>query len=248
MKLRKMMVILLVLCMALFTIGCGSSGGSDDDEDDTATWPVEYYMSVGGSPAPLMKAAPQTGTYKYLYFFKDGKYESGDLNNGTLTKTGEGTYTGGDPHNNVTLSLTGTFEGSTLSSESVAISSGSLTIAGKTFAKDGNGGGNTTSPYLVSFIYRSAPNIAYIDFIFDGSTYKYHVGNGTCTIGDGTDDVKTGYIEDWEGTFTGDPRIDGTVTVTGIWIHTIPPTETTEHEVVITSGVFTESGMNLIRQ
>ena len=119
---------------------------------------------------------------------------------------------------------------------------------GSSGGSDDNGGGNTTSPWMVSFIYRSAPNIAYIDFIFDGSTYKYYVGSGTCTIGDGTDDVKNGYVDDWEGSFIGDPRIDGTITVTGPWMHTIPPTETADHPVVITSDVFTESGIDFTRQ
>ena len=254
MKLRKMMVILLVLCMALFTIGCGSSGGSDDEEDD-ATWPVEYYMAVGGSPAPLMKAAPATGIYKYIYFYKDNTYKSGHLNNGTLTQTGSGSYSGGDPHNNVTLSLTGTFEGNNLNGESVSINSGSLIIAGKTYTLDGssnggnNGGGNTASPYLVSYIYRFAGNLAYIDFIFNGSTYKYYIGSGTCTIGDGTDDVKNGYVDDWEGTFTGDPRIDGTITVTGAWFTASEPEEKTDYPVIITRGVFiTDGGQDFTRQ
>ena len=237
MKLRKMMVILLVLCMALFTIGCGSSGGSDDDEDD-ATWPVEYYMSVGGSPAPLMKAAPQTGTYKYLYFFKDGKYESGDLNNGTLTKTGEGTYSGGDPHNNVTLSLTGTFEGSTLNGESVAISSGSLTIAGKTFAKDGI---NTTPTPVVTWPVSYQVDISgmtgtpgtfgYVDF-YENNTYQY---------GDGLNDLKS---PAGSGTYSGDdPHSDGTVYVTGEWNGTA-----TNEMVKITSGIINFVGLNFIRQ
>ncbi len=92
-------------------------------------------MSVGGSPAPLMKAAPTTGT---------------------LTKTGEGTYSGGDPHNNVTLSLTGSWDNvdNALSGENVTISSGSLTIKGNTFAKDGS---NTTPTPTVTWpvIYRA---------------------------------------------------------------------------------------------
>jgi len=255
MKLRKMMVILLVLCMALFTIGCGSSGGSDDEEDD-ATWPVEYYLAVGGgSPAPALRAAPATGIYKYIYFYKDNTYKSGHLNNGTLTQTGNGSYSGGDPHNNVTLSLTGTFEGNNLNGESVSINAGSLTIAGKTYTLDGsskggnNGGGNTASPYIVSYVYRFAGNLCYIDFIFNGSTYKYYIGTGTCTIGDGTDDVKNGYVEDWEGTFTGDPRIDGTITVTGVWFTASEPEEKTDYPVIITSGVFiTDGGQDFTRQ
>ena len=119
---KKLSVLILASLLILTFAGCGSSGGSDDDDDD-ATWPVEYYMSVGGSPAPLMKAAPTTGTYKYLYFNKNNTYESGDLNNGTLTKTGEGTYSGGDPHNNVTLSLTGSWDNvdNALSGENVTI-------------------------------------------------------------------------------------------------------------------------------
>ena len=211
-----------VLSQGISFTGCGSSGGSDDDEDD-ATWPVEYYMSVGGSPAPLMKAAPQTGTYKYLYFYKDGKYESGDLNNGTLTKTGEGTYTGGDPHNNVTLSLTGTFEGSSLSGESVAISSGSLTIAGKTFAKDGI---NTTPTPAVTWpvIYRAEnPEVP--------GTYLYIVfkEDGTFVASEGTVENAMG-----GGTYSGvDPHGDGIVTMSGNMGETPIP----EGNYVIADGV-----------
>ena len=226
MKLRKMMVILLALCMALFTIGCGSSGGSDDDEEDTATWPVEYYMSVGGSPAPLMKAAPQTGTYKYLYFNKNNTYESGDLNNGTLTKTGEGSYSGGDPHNNVTLSLTGTFEGSTLNGESVAISSGSLTIAGKTFAKDGSNSTDPTPTPVVTWpvIYRAENPEA-------PGTYFYIVfkEDGTFVASEGTVEHAMG-----GGTYSGaDPHGDGTVTMSGNMGETPIP----EGNYVIADGV-----------
>ena len=256
MKLRKMMVILLALCTVFFLAGCGGGGGGSDDDEDDATWPVEYYMAVGGgSPAPALRAAPATGIYKYIYFYKDNTYKSGHLNNGTLTQTGSGSYSGGDPHNNVTLSLTGTFEGNNLNGESVSINSGSLIIAGKTYTLDGssnggnNGGGNTASPYMVSYIYRFAGNLAYIDFIFNGSTYKYYIGSGTCTIGDGTDDVKNGYVPSWEGTFTGDPRIDGTITVTGVWFTASEPEEKTDYPVIITSGVFiTDGGQDFTRQ
>ena len=219
---KKLSVLILASLLILAFTGCGSSGGSDDDEDD-ATWPVEYYMSVGGSPAPLMKAAPQTGTYKYLYFYKDGKYESGDLNNGTLTKTGEGTYTGGDPHNNVTLSLTGTFEGSSLSGESVAISSGSLTIAGKTFAKDGI---NTTPTPAVTWpvIYRAEnPEVP--------GTYLYIVfkEDGTFVASEGTVENAMG-----GGTYSGvDPHGDGIVTMSGNMGETPIP----EGNYVIADGV-----------
>jgi len=247
MKLRKMMVILLALCTVFFLAGCGGGGGGSDDEEEAATWPVEYYMAVGGgSPAPALRAAPATGIYKYIYFYKDNTYKSGYLNNGTLTQTGSGSYSGGDPHNNVTLSLTGTFEGNNLNGESVSINSGSLIIAGKTYTLDGssnggnNGGGNTASPYMVCYIYRNPGEHAlfYIDFIFNGSTYEYFIGTGTCNIGDGSDDHKDGYNGDWKGTFTGDPRIDGTITVTGVWLNAIPPEEKTDYAVDISSGVF----------
>ncbi len=93
MKLRKLFAVLLALCIILSFSGCGGGGGGSDDDDDDATWPVEFYSEVGGgSPVSAMRTAPSTGTYKYIYFYKDGKYESGDLNNGTLDKTGEGTY------------------------------------------------------------------------------------------------------------------------------------------------------------
>lgn len=216
MKLRKLFAVLLAIFVVLSFAGCGG-GGSDDDEDD-ATWPVEYYMSVGGSPAPLIKAAPQTGTYKYLYFYKDGKYESGDLNNGTLNKTGEGTYIGGDPHNNVTLSLTGTFEGSTLSGESVAISSGSLTIAGKTFTAGGSsnggngggsGGGDVTPPAVTWPVRYLTENLGnpgtylFIDF------YK----NGTFSSGTLEGSIITSL---GGGTYTGDdPHKDGSIHIEG---------------------------------
>ncbi|MBR0317820.1 MAG: hypothetical protein IJQ86_00870 [Spirochaetia bacterium] len=114
-----------------------------------------------------------------------------------------------------------------------------------------NGGGNTASPYMVCYIYRNPGEHAlfYIDFIFNGSTYEYFIGTGTCTIGDGTDDVKNGYVEDWEGTFTGDPRIDGTITVTGIWFTASEPQQRTDEAVIITSGAFlTEGGQDFTRQ
>lgn len=240
---KKLSVLILASLLILTFAGCGSSGGSDDDEDDDATWPVEYYMSVGGSPAPLMKAAPQTGTYKYLYFFKDGKYESGDLNNGTLTKTGEGSYSGGDPHNNVTLSLTGTFEGSTLNGESVAISSGSLTIAGKTFAKDGI---NTTPTPVVTWPVSYQVDISgmtgtpgtfgYVDFYEDG----------TYLMGDGKDGIKGLPDNDPSGTYTGiDPHSDGSVRVTGDWAGGSPVTNLL---VTITGGKFDFAGLDMVRQ
>ena len=219
---KKLSVLLLASLLILTFSGCGSSGGSDDDEDD-ATWPVEYYMSVGGSPAPLMKAAPTTGTYKYLYFNKNNTYESGDLNNGTLTKTGEGTYSGGDPHNNVTLSLTGTFEGSTLNGESVAISSGSLTIAGKTFEK---GGSNTTPTPTVTWpvIYRAEnPEVlgSYLYLVFKE--------DGTFAASEGTVENVLG-----GGTYSGlDPHTDGTVTMSGNMGETPIP----EGNYVIADGV-----------
>ena len=146
MSLRKMMAILLALCTVCFLAGCGGGGGGGgDEEEEAATWPVEFYSEVGGgSPVSAMRVAPATGTYKYIYFYENKKYESGDLNNGTLTKTGEGSYSGGDPHGNVTISLTGTFEGNTLNGESVTIGSGSLTVAGVSFTRSAssNGGGN----------------------------------------------------------------------------------------------------------
>ena len=120
---------------------------------------------------------------------------------------------------------------------------------GSSGGSDDNSGGNTTSPWMVSFIYRSAPNIAYIDFIFNGSTYEYFIGTGTCTIGDGSDDHKDGYNGDWKGTFTGDPRIDGTITVTGVWFTASEPEEKTDYPVIITSGVFiTDGGQDFTRQ
>ena len=145
MSLRKMMAILLALCTVCFLAGCGGGGGGGDEEEDASTWPVEFYSEVGGgSPVSAMRVAPATGTYKYIYFYENKKYESGDLNNGTLTKTGEGSYSGGDPHGNVTISLTGTFEGNTLTGESVTIGSNSLTVAGVSFTRSAssNGGGN----------------------------------------------------------------------------------------------------------
>lgn len=115
----------------------------------------------------------------------------------------------------------------------------------------GNGGGDTTTPWLITYIYRSSGYLTYIDFIFDGSSYKYYIGAGAYNIGDGTDDVKMGYIdaEEWCGTFTGDPRIDGTITVTGVWFFDPEPDETTDYPVIITSGTFlTEGGQDFTRQ
>ena len=209
---KKLLAILLAIFVVFSFAACGGGGGSDDDDDD-ATWPVEYYMAVGGgSPVAALKAAPATGIYKYLYFNKDNTYESGDLNNGTKTKTGEGSYSGGDPHNNVTLSLTGTFEGSTLNGESVTISSGSLTIAGKTFEKggsnNGNGGTDPTPTPAVTWpvIYRTEnPEVP--------ETYFYLVFKE-----DGTFAVSEGYVENvmGGGTYSGvDPHGDGTVTMSG---------------------------------
>ena len=145
MKLRKLFVILLALLVIISFTACDGSSDGSDDEEEAATWPVEYYLAVGGgSPAPALRAAPATGIYKYIYFYKDNTYKSGHLNNGTLTQTGSGSYSGGDPHDNITLSLTGTFEGSTLIGESVTISSGSLTVAGVSFTRSAssNGGSN----------------------------------------------------------------------------------------------------------
>lgn len=143
---RKFFILFLASMIVLSFASCGGGGGGgSDEEEEAATWPVEFYSEVGGgSPVSAMRVAPATGTYKYIYFYENKTYESGDLNNGTLTKTGEGSYSGGDPHDNITLSLTGTFEGSTLIGESVTISSGSLTVAGVSFTRSAssNGGSN----------------------------------------------------------------------------------------------------------
>ena len=182
---KKLSVLLLASLLILTFAGCGSSGGSDDDDDD-ATWPVEYYMSVGGSPAPLMKAAPTTGT---------------------LTRTGEGTYSGGDPHNNVTLSLTGSWDNvdNALSGENVTISSGSLTIKGNTFAKDGS---NTTPTPTVTWpvIYRAEnPEVpgSYLYLVFKE--------DGTFAASEGTVENVLG-----GGTYSGlDPHTDGFIKMSG---------------------------------
>ena len=137
----------------MFTLsacGGGDGGSSSDNNNDADTWPVEFYRSTGGSSVSVMRVAPATGSYKYIYFYENGTYKSGDLNNGTLTQTGSGTYTGGDPHGSVTLSLTGTYEGNTISGKTVVISSSSLTIDGQTFARFGSnttpGGGGSGDP------------------------------------------------------------------------------------------------------
>ena len=255
MKLRKMMAILLALCTVFFLAGCGGSGGGSDDEEDTATWPVEFYSAVGGgSPAPALKAAPATGTYKYIYFYKDNTYKSGDLNNGTLTQTGSGSYSGGDPHKNATLSLTGTFEGSNLNGESVSISSGSLTIAGKTFTAGGSsnggngggsGGGDVTPPAVtwpvsyqcdISAMTGVEGTFGYIDFREDG-TYIY---------GDGIATVKNDPDYDPSGTYTGDdPHADGSIRVTGHWLG---GGNLDNQLITISGGVFDASGLNMVRQ
>ncbi|MBR4683813.1 MAG: hypothetical protein IKO95_03235 [Spirochaetia bacterium] len=149
MKANRWLCLLLAICLVFTLTACGGGGGSDDN-NDADTWPVEFYRSTGGSSVSAMRVAPATGSYKYIYFYENGTYKSGDLNNGTLTQTGSGTYTGGDPHGIVTLILTGTYEGNTISGKTVVISSSSLTIDGQTFARSdsnttpgggGNGGG-----------------------------------------------------------------------------------------------------------
>ena len=112
----------------------------------------------------------------------------------------------------VILSLTGTFEGSTLSGESVTISSGSLTIAGKTFEKggsnNGNGGTDPTPTPAVTWpvIYRTEnPEVP--------ETYFYLVfkEDGTFVASEGTVEHAMG-----GGTYSGaDPHGDGTVTMSG---------------------------------
>jgi len=150
MKANRWLCLLLAICLIFTLTACsGGGGGSDDDNNDADTWPVEFYRSTVGSSVSAMRVAPATGSYKYIYFYENGTYKSGDLNNGTLTQTGSGTYTGGDPHGSVTLSLTGTYEGNAISGKTVVISSSSLTIDGQTFARadsnttpDGGNGGN----------------------------------------------------------------------------------------------------------
>ena len=192
-----------------------------------------------------MRTAPSTGTYKYIYFYKDGKYESGDLNNGTLDKTGEGSYSGGDPHNNITLRLTGTFEGSTLSGESVAISSGSLTVKGVSFTRAGSRGGVTPPPAVtwpvsyqcdISAMTGVEGTFGYIDFREDG-TYIY---------GDGIATVKNDPDHDPSGTYTGDdPHADGSIRVTGYWLG---GGNLDNQLITISGGVFDASGLNMVRQ
>ena len=150
MKANRWLCLLLAICLIFTLTACSGGGGGSDDDNDADTWPVEFYRSTGGSSVSAMRVAPATGSYKYIYFYENGTYKSGDLNNGTLTQTGSGTYTGGDPHGSVTLSLTGTYEGNVISGKTVVISSSSLTIDGQTFARSdsnttpgggGNGGG-----------------------------------------------------------------------------------------------------------
>ena len=248
---RKLTILLLSVCV-FFSFGllmaCGGSGGGSDDDDD---WPVEFYKAEGGSPVSMMKTAPATGIYKYIYFNKNNTYESGDLNNGTLTKTGEGSYSGGDPHNNVTLSLSGTFEGSTLSGESVTIGSGSLTIAGQTFARGGSSSGNgggTTDPtptpavtWPVSYqadisgMTGTPGTFGYVDFYEDG----------TYLMGDGINGVKGLPDNDPSGTYTGDdPHGDGSVRVTGDWAGS----PANNLLVTINGGIFDFAGLEMVRQ
>ena len=154
MKANRWLCLLLAICLIFTLTACsGGGGGSDDDNNDADTWPVEFYRSTVGSSVSAMRVAPATGSYKYIYFYENGTYKSGDLNNGTLTQTGSGTYTGGDPHGSVTLSLTGTYEGNAISGKTVVISSSSLTIDGQTFARsdsnttpDGGGSGDPVNP------------------------------------------------------------------------------------------------------
>ncbi len=205
MKLRNVMAILLALCTVFFLAGCGGGGGGGSDEEEAATWPVEFYSEVGGgSPVSAMRVAPATGTYKYIYFYENKTYESGDLNNGTLNKTGEGSYSGGDPHNNITISLTGTFEGNNLNGESVAISSGSLTVAGVSFTRSassnggsnggnggsggGNGGGNT-------------PAVIPADFVkVNGGTVSGQIADSNIFIAGRTVQIRDLYVCDHEVT------------------------------------------------
>ncbi|MBR0318358.1 MAG: hypothetical protein IJQ86_03615 [Spirochaetia bacterium] len=236
---KKLSVLLLALLLILTFASCGGSGGSDDDEDD-ATWPVEFYSEVGGgSSVSAMRTAPSTGTYKYIYFYKDGKYESGDLNNGTLNKTGEGSYSGGDPHNNITLRLTGTFEGSTLSGESVAISSGSLTVKGVSFTRAGNSG-DVTPPapavtWPVSYQCDEGGGVfAFVDFKEDG----------TYCFGESNDVNNHAHDPGSIGTYIGDPHTDGVVYVTGLW----DTGDVNNHPVTISSGAFDFGPFSMVRQ
>ncbi|MBQ3713537.1 MAG: hypothetical protein II890_06265 [Spirochaetia bacterium] len=222
---KKFLVLIMAILLVFTFTGCGGGGGgSDDDDDDDATWPVEYYYQVGGSPVSAMRTAPATGTYKYIYFYKDNTYKSGDLNDGILSDpTGEGTYSGGDPHNNVTIILTGSWEGYTLSGESVSISSGSLSIKGKTFSStvNGSGGNNDSTPtpaviWPVSFqadisAMTGVPGtFGYVDFREDG-TYIYG---------------------------------DGAIRVTGHWTGS----DANNLLINITSGVFDFGGIDMVRQ
>lgn len=247
---KKFLVLIMAILLVFTFAGCGGGGGgSDDDDDDDATWPVEYYYQVGGSPVSAMRTAPATGTYKYIYFYKDNTYKSGDLNDGILSDpTGEGTYSGGDPHNNVTIILTGSWEGYTLSGESVSISSGSLSIKGKTFSStvNGSGGNNDSTPtpaviWPVSFqadisAMTGVPGtFGYVDFREDG-TYIY---------GDGINGVKNDPDYDPSGTYTGiDPHGDGAIRVTGHWTGS----DANNLLINITSGVFDFGGIDMVRQ
>lgn len=237
---KKFTIILLSLCV-VFSLGllvaCGGGGGSDDDED-AATWPVEFYSEVGGTPVMAMKAAPKTGTYKYIYFNKNNTYESGDLNNGTLTKTGEGTYSGGDPHNNITLSLTGTFEGSNLSGESVTIGSGAMTIGSISFTKAGSGDPVPPTPVVTWPVRYLTPNpespgaYFYIDFnkgwTFAAGEYAY--GSAVSTLGGGT----------YSGA---DPHGDGAILIQGTFGET-----PVDENCTISGGVFTLLTLSWERQ
>lgn len=249
MNLRKLFSVLLAICIVLSFAGCGGGGGGSDDEEEAATWPVEYYMAVGGgSPVSAMRTAPSIGTYKYIYFYKDNTYKSGDLNNGTLTQTGSGSYSGGDPHKNATLSLTGTFEGSNLNGESVSISSGSLTIAGKTFtaggsSNGGNGGGSgggDVTPPAVSWPVRyltGNPEVPGMYFYIDFNK------NGTFAAGEHDGSKVTSTLGG--GTYTGDdPHGDGSMHIKGAFGEAPP----IDDDFTISGGVLSLLTLNWERQ
>lgn len=213
MKANRWLCLLLAICLIFTLTACsGGGGGSDDDNNDADTWPVEFYRSTVGSSVSAMRVAPATGSYKYIYFYENGTYKSGDLNNGTLTQTGSGTYTGGDPHGSVTLSLTGTYEGNAISGKTVVISSSSLTIDGQTFARsdsnttpDGGGGqsvisgpwlcftstGESTVSMIKNFPYHTVISLEYSkngepwkDFVIDTTTVYLADGDKVYLRGD----------------------------------------------------------------
>lgn len=137
---KKLLVLIMAILLVFTFAGCGGGGGSDYDSDDNGdsggnggdtdtpavTWPVSYRADLHA----LDPSNPE-GSFAYVNFSGNNTYEFGNSLDGiNLIPGGTGTYSGDDPHNDGTISLTGDW---TTGGPPTAVADFAIVITGGTF-------------------------------------------------------------------------------------------------------------------